>query len=173
MIPTTQGSLVGPLGSSSYLLFLFSVFNSWLTLNNQFFSDVSAVIFTNMGHTLGWLWRSLSALLAEATSNQTYLDAAIESATFIQSHLLNPSDIVLNYISSSCVVNQGQFPYNCGIFIEGLVILADMTHNASTESLYVVLAKGRPHTESWFLSDCAVRLLQWLVHWNAKDLMGS
>ncbi|PBK93437.1 hypothetical protein ARMGADRAFT_1062908, partial [Armillaria gallica] len=77
----------------------------------------------------------LSALLAEATSNQTYLDAAIESATFIQSHLLNPSDVVLNYISSSCVVDQGQFPYNCGIFIEGLVILADMTHNASTESL--------------------------------------
>ncbi|PBK60892.1 hypothetical protein ARMSODRAFT_1090065 [Armillaria solidipes] len=77
----------------------------------------------------------LSALLAEATSNQTYLDAAIESATFIQSHLLSPSDIVLNYISSSCAVNQDPFSYNCGIFIEGLVILGDITHNASTTLL--------------------------------------
>ncbi|PBK86059.1 hypothetical protein ARMGADRAFT_542026 [Armillaria gallica] len=82
---------------------------------------------------------TLSALLAEGTSNQTYLDAAIESANFIQSHLLNPSNVVLDSVSSmsneSCPVNSTVHSYNSGIFIEGLVILADITRSASTESL--------------------------------------
>ncbi|PBK86144.1 hypothetical protein ARMGADRAFT_941034, partial [Armillaria gallica] len=94
---------------------------------------------------------SLSALLAEATSNQTYLDAAIESANFIQSHLLNPSNIVLDSVSSmskeSCLVDSAMYSYNSGIFIEGLVILADITHNTSTEALYVLTNPGCLHTE--------------------------
>ncbi|PBK84200.1 hypothetical protein ARMGADRAFT_974338 [Armillaria gallica] len=79
----------------------------------------------------------VSALLAEATSNQTYLNAAIESANFIQSHLLNPSNIVWESISSnaSCSVNSWENPYASGIFIEGLVILANITRNVSTEAL--------------------------------------
>ncbi|PBK61086.1 hypothetical protein ARMSODRAFT_1025986 [Armillaria solidipes] len=85
------------------------------------------------------LFLVLSALLAEATSNQTYLDAAIESANFIQSHLFDPSNIVLNSVSSksneSCSVNSTVFSYNSGIFIEGLAILASITRNTSTEAL--------------------------------------
>ncbi|KAK0461879.1 uncharacterized protein EV420DRAFT_1640180 [Desarmillaria tabescens] len=81
----------------------------------------------------------VSALLAEATSNQTYLDAAIESTNFIQSHLLNPSDIVLASISSQsnnpCSIQPVTYSYDSGIFIEGLAILGDITHNASTETL--------------------------------------
>ncbi|KAK0445650.1 uncharacterized protein EV420DRAFT_1717390 [Desarmillaria tabescens] len=81
----------------------------------------------------------VSALLAEATSNQTYLDAAIESANFIQSHLLDPSNIVVNSISSksndSCSVSPTLFSYNSGIFTEGLAVLVDITRNASTEAL--------------------------------------
>ncbi|PBK61088.1 hypothetical protein ARMSODRAFT_845346, partial [Armillaria solidipes] len=82
----------------------------------------------------------LSALLAEGTSNQTYLDAAIESANFIQSHLLNLSNVILDSVSSmsneSCSVDSTVHSYNSGIFIEGLVILADITRSTSTESLY-------------------------------------
>ncbi|KAK0482982.1 hypothetical protein EDD18DRAFT_1432721 [Armillaria luteobubalina] len=99
------------------------------------------------------LFLVVSALLAEATSNKTYLDAAIESANFIQSHLLNPSNIVLDSISSqsdgsdifdpisshsneSCSVYSTLYSSDgSGIFIEGLVILADITRNTSTETL--------------------------------------
>ncbi|KAK0482987.1 hypothetical protein EDD18DRAFT_1362252 [Armillaria luteobubalina] len=81
----------------------------------------------------------VSALLAEATSNQTYLDAAIESATFIQSHLLNPSNTVMDFLSSNtsqhCSLDTSAFSTNTGIFVEGLVILADITCNTSTEAL--------------------------------------
>ncbi|PBK61081.1 hypothetical protein ARMSODRAFT_1025983 [Armillaria solidipes] len=82
---------------------------------------------------------TLSALLAEATSHQMYLDAAIDSANVIQSHLLNPSNIVLDPVLSmsneSCSVDSTVYSYNSGIFIEGLVVLADITRNASTEVL--------------------------------------
>ncbi|KAK0435923.1 uncharacterized protein EV420DRAFT_1227377, partial [Desarmillaria tabescens] len=82
----------------------------------------------------------MSALLAEATSNQTYLDAVIESANFVQLHLLNPSNIVVDSISlksnNSCSIDPTLVSCNSGIFIEGLVVLADITHNTSTESLY-------------------------------------
>ncbi|PBK61067.1 hypothetical protein ARMSODRAFT_944313 [Armillaria solidipes] len=81
----------------------------------------------------------VSALLAEATSNKTYLDAAIESANFIQSHLLNPSNTVMAFLSSdssqSCSMDTSAYSQNTGIFIEGLVILADITRNTSTEAL--------------------------------------
>ncbi|SJL17361.1 uncharacterized protein ARMOST_20911 [Armillaria ostoyae] len=58
---------------------------------------------------------------------------------FIQSYLLNPSNIVLDSVSSmlneSCSVDSTVYSYNSGIFIEGLVIVADITRNPSTEAL--------------------------------------
>ncbi|KAK0445664.1 uncharacterized protein EV420DRAFT_1648380 [Desarmillaria tabescens] len=79
----------------------------------------------------------VSALLAEATSNQTYLDAAIKLANFIQMHLLDSSNIIAmsSQLNESCSVDLTACPYNSGIFIEGLVVLADITHNASTKAL--------------------------------------
>ncbi|PBK86128.1 hypothetical protein ARMGADRAFT_941037, partial [Armillaria gallica] len=95
---------------------------------------------------------SVSALLAEATSNKTYLNAAIESASFIQSHLLNPSYIVVDYLSSqsneSCsVYSMAYSSDDSGIFIEGLSILADITRNTSTETMYVLTYPVCPETE--------------------------
>ncbi|SJL17365.1 uncharacterized protein ARMOST_20915 [Armillaria ostoyae] len=85
------------------------------------------------------LFLVVSALLAEAASNQTYLNAAIESAKFIQSHLLGPSNIILDSVflkpNESCSVESMVYSYNSGIFIEGLVILADIIRNISTEAL--------------------------------------
>ncbi|KAK0468938.1 hypothetical protein IW261DRAFT_1299770, partial [Armillaria novae-zelandiae] len=83
----------------------------------------------------------VSALLAEATSNKTYLDAAIASANFIQSHLHNRTNIILDSLSSrlneSCSVYSTTYSLDgSGTFIEGLVILADITRNTSTETLY-------------------------------------
>ncbi|SJL17343.1 uncharacterized protein ARMOST_20893 [Armillaria ostoyae] len=107
---------------------------------------------TTLNSLASGLFLVVSALLAEATSNKTYLDAAIESANFIQSHLLNPSFIVLDSMSSqsnesvwdsissqpneSCSVYSTIYSSDgSGIFIEGLVILADITRNTSTETL--------------------------------------
>ncbi|KAK0189335.1 hypothetical protein F5146DRAFT_884101, partial [Armillaria mellea] len=82
----------------------------------------------------------LSALLAEATSNQTYLDSATESAKFMQSHFLNPSNTVMSFLSSNisqhCSMDKSAFSTYTGIFVEGLVTLADITRNTSTEALY-------------------------------------
>ncbi|KAK0433862.1 hypothetical protein EV421DRAFT_1993872 [Armillaria borealis] len=83
----------------------------------------------------------VSALLAEATSSQMYIDAAVESADFIRSLLLNPSHTVWTGIqsnsnrSSSCSVNYVISPCGSGTIIEGLAILDGIRHNSSTESL--------------------------------------
>ncbi|KAK0468910.1 hypothetical protein IW261DRAFT_1516923 [Armillaria novae-zelandiae] len=95
----------------------------------------------------------VSALLAEATSNQTYLDAAIESVNFIQLHLLNPSDIVMAFVSSNisqhCSMDMSVHSDNTGIFIEGLVILADITRNTSTEALLHSIIVAVVTNPSW------------------------
>ncbi|KAK0229428.1 hypothetical protein EDD85DRAFT_957170 [Armillaria nabsnona] len=107
---------------------------------------------TTLNSLASGLFLVVSALLAAATSNKTYLDAAIESANFIQSHILNPSYIVWDSMSSqsdksvlksissqsnkSCSVYSTLYSSDgSGIFIEGLVILADITRNTSTETL--------------------------------------
>ncbi|KAK0443434.1 uncharacterized protein EV420DRAFT_1244302, partial [Desarmillaria tabescens] len=80
----------------------------------------------------------VSALLAEVTSNQTYLDAAVESANFIQSYLLTPSgdvkDLILLGLDGFCdnenpFISVDSHAPNVGIFVEGLVSLADITRN--------------------------------------------
>ncbi|KAK0443429.1 uncharacterized protein EV420DRAFT_1649215 [Desarmillaria tabescens] len=82
----------------------------------------------------------VSALLAEATSNETYLNASMESANFLQSDLLNlDNNIMLFSISSklsdSCLVESAMYLYDSAVFVEGLAILASITSSASTEAL--------------------------------------
>lgn len=81
----------------------------------------------------------VSALLAEATGNKTYLDAAVSSATFIHSHLYNVQNVVQDSISArkndSCSVGSGINPYNSGLFIEGLAVLDSISGNATTQTL--------------------------------------
>ncbi|KAJ7237418.1 hypothetical protein C8J57DRAFT_1020670, partial [Mycena rebaudengoi] len=74
----------------------------------------------------------LSALLAEATpSDSTFLQAAKDSADFIHAHLFNSANIVLDGLSArkndSCVFNNFIKPYNSGLAIEGLSVLATVT----------------------------------------------
>ncbi|KAJ7467427.1 hypothetical protein B0H11DRAFT_2197345 [Mycena galericulata] len=86
---------------------------------------------------------SLSALLAEATSDPLYLEAATQSANFISAHLFGPRPIVQEYIlagsDESCQVIPTTFPSMTpaasGLMIEGLSILYSITNNASTQSL--------------------------------------
>ncbi|KAJ4493586.1 hypothetical protein C8J55DRAFT_555018 [Lentinula edodes] len=82
---------------------------------------------------------SLSALLAKATSNQTYLIAAQTSATFIKAHLYNINGVVQDTISArendSCSTSGNMWPYNAGLMIEGLATLYSFTQNATMQSL--------------------------------------
>ncbi|KAJ6464850.1 Six-hairpin glycosidase-like protein [Mycena sanguinolenta] len=79
----------------------------------------------------------LSALLAEATGEDTYLDAAKNSADFIRNHLLNSDYVVQDGISvranDSCALDPEttKASYNSGLMIEGLAILYSVTSNAS------------------------------------------
>ncbi|KAJ7231072.1 hypothetical protein C8J57DRAFT_1251339 [Mycena rebaudengoi] len=81
----------------------------------------------------------LSALLAEATQNATYLQAASESVAFIQAHLYNAANIVLDLVSArksdSCAMNDLIASYNSGLAIEGLAILASIAPGNETTQL--------------------------------------
>ncbi|KAJ7891804.1 hypothetical protein B0H13DRAFT_2529634 [Mycena leptocephala] len=81
----------------------------------------------------------LSALLAEVTSDPLYLQAASESANFIDSHLRNPPNIVQDFITTradtGCEVVSASGPVNVGLMIEGLSILSSLTNNTSTQNL--------------------------------------
>ncbi|KAF8189560.1 hypothetical protein K438DRAFT_1971675 [Mycena galopus ATCC 62051] len=79
----------------------------------------------------------LSALLAEATGEQEYMDAAKASLNFISNHLLNSQKVVQDAISArandSCAASTKtiQEAYNSGLVIEGLAILYSVTSDAS------------------------------------------
>ncbi|KAJ6563034.1 hypothetical protein DFH09DRAFT_876129, partial [Mycena vulgaris] len=75
----------------------------------------------------------LSALLAEATSDSLYLQAATNSADFIKAHLLNSLFQVQDTISAraneSCASNSLAKSYDAGLAIEGLSILYSKTRD--------------------------------------------
>jgi hypothetical protein len=86
------------------------------------------------------LMASLSALLAEATPDPMYLQAANESAGFIRSHLYSfrgivQEDITVDVNSAFACQVVNLHPGSSGLMIEGLSILASITNSASTEKL--------------------------------------
>ncbi|KAJ7573690.1 hypothetical protein C8J56DRAFT_1065825 [Mycena floridula] len=94
-----------------------------------------------------------SALLADATSNSTYLDAAQASADFIQAHLSNDQDIIQDNISArqndSCSVGSGTGPYNQGLMIEGLAVLASLTKISHTQNLLYQTIAAVVNNSAW------------------------
>ncbi|KAJ7264366.1 hypothetical protein C8J57DRAFT_1718745 [Mycena rebaudengoi] len=81
----------------------------------------------------------LSALLAEATSDAMYLQAATESADFIQDHLINNAKIVSDTVvaakDQNCAHSDLRASYNSGLAIQGLAVLTSITNSASTRVL--------------------------------------
>ncbi|KAJ7117073.1 hypothetical protein C8R44DRAFT_592064, partial [Mycena epipterygia] len=100
---------------------------------------------------------SLSALLAEATSDPMYLEAAEQSTDFIHAHLFNIQNVVLDSISGrandSCALASFIEPYNSGLMIEGLAILASITQNASTQALLGTIIEAAMVNNAWQGSD--------------------
>ncbi|KAJ7793241.1 hypothetical protein B0H14DRAFT_2927478 [Mycena olivaceomarginata] len=95
----------------------------------------------------------LSALLAEATSDPLYLQAANESADFIHSHLYNARNIVQDYIFTdsdrACEVQTSVDPTSSGLMIEGLSILASITNSTSTRNLLTDLLMAVIPNPAW------------------------
>jgi hypothetical protein len=80
---------------------------------------------------------SLSSLLANATSNSTYLDSAYLSFEFTYSHLYNPSTgLVGNLLqANSCSTPQAGAMYDTAYFLEGVAILGATTGNTTLQNL--------------------------------------
>ncbi|KAJ7840100.1 hypothetical protein B0H14DRAFT_2785959 [Mycena olivaceomarginata] len=95
----------------------------------------------------------LSALLAEATPDPMYLQAAEQSTAFIQAHLLSIENVVQDTISGraneSCALNGGPAPYNSGLMIEALAILASITKNATTRALLGTIIQTAIVNTAW------------------------
>ncbi|KAK0213933.1 hypothetical protein IW262DRAFT_1466494 [Armillaria fumosa] len=108
----------------------------------------------------------VSALLAEATGNKTYLDAAVSSATFIQSHLSNAKHVVQDNISArksdSCSASSATSPYNSGLFIEGLTILDSISENATTQTLLRDTVAAAVSNNAWQSDDGII------ANWDSK-----
>ncbi|KAJ6556209.1 hypothetical protein B0H19DRAFT_1262306 [Mycena capillaripes] len=111
----------------------------------------------NVGATGGFL--VLSALLAEATNETTYLNAAQASADFIHAHLYSVQNVVQDTISGqasdSCqlVLENVEASYNSGVFIEGLAILYSITQNASIHDMITETVTAAISYSGWQGSD--------------------
>lgn len=81
----------------------------------------------------------LSALLGQATSNQTYIDAATLSTNFMHAHIYTVDNIVQDSISArandSCRSSPSVHGYNFGLMIEGLAVLSSVTTQPETTAL--------------------------------------
>ncbi|KAK7025999.1 hypothetical protein VNI00_015830 [Paramarasmius palmivorus] len=96
----------------------------------------------------------LSSLLAEVTLNSTYRDAAIDSMQFIQSHLYFKEGLVRDGISArqndSCGTIDFINPYNSGLAIEGMSILASVTQDSSSQKTYPLWQNADGVIAAWY-----------------------
>ncbi|KAJ7238622.1 hypothetical protein C8J57DRAFT_1478583 [Mycena rebaudengoi] len=108
------------------------------TVGGTFWSTVDRNNSDIVGLTTG-SFLILSSLLAEATSDPMYLQAATESADFIQAHLINDAKIVSDTLATAkdrnCFHVDLRASYNSGLAIQGLAVLTSITNNASTRVL--------------------------------------
>jgi hypothetical protein len=89
-------------------------------------------------HYLKYKYRfRLSAYLFRETQNSTYATAAQLSTEFIYRHMSAPSnDYIVDSIDiGSCKSNNAQLTYNSAFYIEGSVVLANTTNNASLSDM--------------------------------------
>ncbi|VDB93435.1 unnamed protein product [Peniophora sp. CBMAI 1063] len=81
---------------------------------------------------------AMSAYLYEETQNTAYLDAAQLSMDFILHHMWNGTLVVQTLTLNTCTVPDATpLPLDQAGFIEGLAILANVTHNATFTALHV------------------------------------
>ncbi|KAJ7249634.1 hypothetical protein C8J57DRAFT_1723828, partial [Mycena rebaudengoi] len=103
----------------------------------------------------------LSALLAEATSDAVYLQAATQSADFIQAHLINDAKIVSDTVVAAkdrnCANNDLRVSYNSGLAIQGLAVLTSITNNPSTRVFLNEMISAAVTFNGWQSSDGIIK----------------
>ncbi|KAK7436907.1 hypothetical protein VKT23_018927 [Stygiomarasmius scandens] len=107
----------------------------------------------------------LSAALAEATNNQTYLEAAAQSIEFIHNQLHNAQyqntveDGISAKSNDSCSKSTNLFvAYNAGLAIEGLAIYAFITQDATKQQLLEDMVSAAIFkADSWQDNDGVIR----------------
>ncbi|KAJ6491914.1 hypothetical protein C8R45DRAFT_1095984 [Mycena sanguinolenta] len=94
-----------------------------------------------------------SALLAEVTSDNMFLQAAIDSMTFIHSHLLSVLNIAQDSMSGaasdSCRFNNLIEPISSGVMIEGLAILYSLSKNETIQTLLDDIVTATIPNSAW------------------------
>ncbi|KAJ7061813.1 hypothetical protein C8F01DRAFT_1286910 [Mycena amicta] len=92
-----------------------------------------------------------SALLAKATSNSLYLDAALDSKSFFEGHLINGRNQVLDTLdAASCAPTNLIESYNAGFMMQGLAVMYSITKNASIQTqLDDIVTAALIPTPSW------------------------
>ncbi|KAJ3977497.1 endo-1,6-alpha-mannosidase [Lentinula raphanica] len=98
------------------------------------------------------LYTTLSAFLAETTSNATYKNAAILSAQWIQNLQISDSGIVLDGVNAvDCTRTPASwlFTYNSGKYLEGLSVLKDITGAANWKSLMTNITAAAVKSPVW------------------------
>ncbi|KAJ7923590.1 hypothetical protein B0H13DRAFT_2655064 [Mycena leptocephala] len=95
----------------------------------------------------------LSAILAEATADPMYLQAAQQSTEFIRAHLVNNQNIAQDGMSGrasdSCLVSSIIEPYNSGLMMEGLATIASIHQDASTRNLLATIIQAAIVDTAW------------------------
>ncbi|KAK7033925.1 hypothetical protein VNI00_012549 [Paramarasmius palmivorus] len=119
--------------------------------DDQAINSVTTGLYLTINDTI-----SLSAFLAEITSDGKYQDAAILSANWIKNHNINGDNIVLDTVNGhDCGRSSADwlFTYNSGKYVEGLSVLAAITGDAQWTSLYTTIANSAMKTNHWGGSD--------------------
>jgi len=118
----------------------------------------------------------LSAILAEATNNHTYLEAAAQSVDFVQNQLYNAQNknIVEDNISASSKdscskSNSPAIPYNVGLTIEGLAIYVSVTQDATKQQLWVLLDQAKHIWLNSYRLEEMVSAAIWTDQWQGKE----
>ncbi|CAK5283627.1 unnamed protein product [Mycena citricolor] len=97
------------------------------------------------------LFVTLSAFLAEATGNSMYTNAAVQSATWIKTQMINSNQLVLDGMSArDCSRSPNWiFTYNTGKYIEGLSVLGAVTKDSTWTNLMINLLNSAVKTNAW------------------------
>ncbi|KIY44059.1 endo-1,6-alpha-mannosidase [Fistulina hepatica ATCC 64428] len=107
---------------------------------------------TSDGTAVNSITTGLSAALAEATGNDTYIAAAVQSATWIRDCNMNEDYIVLDTVDGETCIRSSAtelFTYNSGKYIEGLSYLKDMTEDDTWEWLMVNITAAAVNCSAW------------------------
>ncbi|KAF8182426.1 hypothetical protein K438DRAFT_1975557 [Mycena galopus ATCC 62051] len=108
---------------------------------------------TNISGFASPYFLGLSAFLAEATSDPTYLNAAWNSVDFITTQLFNQSLVMSGISADNCTLNNARDSFDSGAMIEGLAVLYSITNNASTQALLNDLISATISNDNWVTAE--------------------